>query len=137
MGSRLANPFSFSDVDVGDAFQFINHIVREGPTSRSGVGDKGLAFQTIGRGFAPRQPYLFFRRRRRRRVSIYQSYYGREGPTGRSGVGDKALAFQTIGRGFAPRQPFLFFTRRRRRSVSIYYKAYYGREETKYNRSEW
>ena len=72
---------------------------------------RALAFKTIGPGFAPRQRFVFFTRRRWRRVSIYQSYYGREGPTGRSGVGDKALAFKTIGRGFAPRQPFLFFTR--------------------------
>ena len=48
----------------------------------------------------------------------------------------RALAFKTIGRGFAPRQRFVFFRRRRRRRLSIY-KSYYGREETKYNRSEW
>ena len=48
----------------------------------------------------------------------------------------KALAFKTIGRGFAPRQRFVFFTRGRRRGVLIY-QSYYGREEIKYNRSEW
>ena len=41
-------------------------------------GGRALAFKTIGRGFAPRQHFVFFTRRRRRRVSIYQSYYGRE-----------------------------------------------------------
>ena len=29
MGSRLASPFSFSHVDVGDAFHFINHTMAE------------------------------------------------------------------------------------------------------------
>ena len=29
MGSRLASPFSFSHVDVGDAFHFINHSMAE------------------------------------------------------------------------------------------------------------
>ena len=29
MGSRLASALSFSHVDVGDAFQFINHIIAE------------------------------------------------------------------------------------------------------------
>ena len=33
-----------------------------------------LAFKTIGRGFAPRNCFVFFTRPRRRRVSIYQSY---------------------------------------------------------------
>ena len=43
----------------------------------------------------------------------------------------------SIGRGFAPHNRFVFFfTRRRRRRVSIY-QSYYGREETKYSRSEW
>ena len=53
--------------------------------------------------------------RRRRRVSIYQSYYGREEAKYRSEWGrGKALAFQfikaskTIGRGFAPRQSLSF-----------------------------
>ena len=35
-----ASPFSFSDIDVGDAFQFINHIMaerRRNITGRSGV----------------------------------------------------------------------------------------------------
>ena len=42
---------------------------------------KALAFKTIGRGFAPRKCFLFFTRRRRRRVSIYQSYIGKPLPT--------------------------------------------------------
>ena len=40
MWSRPVNPFSFSHVDVGDAFQFINHIMaerRRNTTGRSGV----------------------------------------------------------------------------------------------------
>ena len=37
---------------------------------------KARAFKTIGRGFAPRQPFLFFTRRRRRCVSLYTSYIG-------------------------------------------------------------
>ena len=77
MGSRPVSPLSFSHVDVGDAFQFINHIIaerRQNTTGRSGVGDKALAFKTIGRGFAPRTRFVFFTRRRRRRVSIYKSY---------------------------------------------------------------
>ena len=46
VGSTPATPFSFSDVDVGDAFQFINHTAQR--------GDKKLqVFKTIGRGFAP------------------------------------------------------------------------------------
>ena len=44
-------------------------------TGQSGVGDKALAFKPTGRGFAPRQRFVFFTRRGRRRVSIYQSYY--------------------------------------------------------------
>ena len=66
-------------------------------TGRSGVG--------VGRGFAPRQRFVFFTRRRRRRVSIYQSYYGREeAKYSRSECcGGRALAFKTIGRVFASR----------------------------------
>ena len=37
---------------------------------------RALALKTIGRGFMPRQPFLFFTRRRRLRVSLYQSYIG-------------------------------------------------------------
>ena len=40
MGSRLASALSFSHVDVGDAFQIINHIMaerRRNTTGRSGV----------------------------------------------------------------------------------------------------
>ena len=78
MGSRLNSALSFSDVDVGDAFQFNNHVIYHieetrncrSPCSRG----KALAFKTIGRGFAPRQRFVSFRRRRRRRVSINQSY---------------------------------------------------------------
>ena len=60
---------------------------------------RAQAFKTIGRGFAPRQRFVFFTRRRRRRLSIYQSYYGREEINNsrsewRSG---KALAFKTTG----------------------------------------
>ena len=97
----------------------------------------GPTFNPTGRGFAPRQPFLFFTRRRRRRVSIYQSYYGREETKcNRSErCNGRALAFKTIGRGFAPRQRSVFFRRRRRRRISIY-QSYYGREETKCNRSE-
>ena len=76
MGSRLASPFSFSHVDVGDAFQFINDISQR-RTNRSAWGrGKAQAFKAIGRGFTPRQRFVFFTRRRRRRVSIYQSYIG-------------------------------------------------------------
>ena len=103
---------------------------RQNTTGRSGVGDKALAFKPTGRGFAPRQRFVFFTRPRRQRVLIYQSYYRRKekNTTGRSGVGDKALAFKPTGRGFAPRQRFVFFTRPRRRRVSIY-QSYYRREE--------
>ena len=77
---------------------------------------RALAFKTIGRGFAPRQCFVFFTRRRRRLVSIYQSYYGREEiKNNRSEwCRGRALAFKTIGRGIAPRQRFFFFRRRRR-----------------------
>ena len=40
MGSRLNSALSFSDVDVGDVFQFINHIIaerRRNTKGRSGV----------------------------------------------------------------------------------------------------
>ena len=70
--------------------------------------------------------FVFFTRRRGRRVAIYQSYYRRE----------ERFNLSIIYRRFASRQRFPFFTRRRRRSVSNY-QSYYGREETKYNRSEW
>ena len=68
-------------------------------TGRSGVGDKALAFKPIGRGFAPRQPFLFFTHPRRRRVLIYQSYYRREETKyNRSEwCSGRALAFKTIG----------------------------------------
>ena len=62
MGSRLDSALSFSDVDVGDALLFINHIMaerRRNTTGRSCVGDKALAFKTIGHGFAPRQSLSF------------------------------------------------------------------------------
>ena len=41
MGSRLDSALSFSHVDVGDAFQFIDHIMaerRRDTAGRSGVG---------------------------------------------------------------------------------------------------
>ena len=50
---------------------------RQRPTSTP-LRPVAQAFKTIGRGFTPRQPFVFFTRRRRRRVSIYQSYYRRE-----------------------------------------------------------
>ena len=80
-----------------------------------------LAFKTIGRGFASRQRIVFFTRRRRRRLSIYQSYYGREETKyNRSEwCSGRALAFKATGRGFAPRNCFVFFARRRRRRVSM------------------
>ena len=37
---------------------------------------RALSFKTIGRGFAPRNCFVFSFIRRRRRVSIYQSYIG-------------------------------------------------------------
>ena len=37
---------------------------------------RALAFKTTGRWFDSRHPFLFFRRRHRRRVSIYNSYIG-------------------------------------------------------------
>ena len=91
------------------------------------IDNRALAFKTIGRGFAHRQHFGFFTCRRRRRVSIYQSYYGREETKENRSewCGGRALAFKTIGRGFAPRQHFGFFTRRRRRRVSIY-QSYIG-----------
>ena len=81
-----------------------------------------LAFKAIGRGFAPRNCFVFFTRPRRRRVSIYQSYDRREETKyNRSEwCGGRVLAFKAIGRGFAPRNCFVFFTRPRRRRVSIY-----------------
>ena len=57
-----------------ESHQSFSHVNRRSEWCRG----KALAFKTIGRGFAPRQPFLFFTRRRRRRVSIYKSYYGRE-----------------------------------------------------------
>ena len=71
---------------------------------------KAQAFKTIGRGFAPRQRFVFFTRRRRRRLSIYQSYYGREEINNNMSewCRGKAPAFKTIGRGFAPRQSLSF-----------------------------
>ena len=71
---------------------------------------KALAFKTTGRGFTPRQAFLFFTRRRRRRVSIHQSYYGREEINNNRSewCSGRALAFKTIGRGFAPRQSLSF-----------------------------
>ena len=126
-------------VDVGDAFQFINHIMaeRRRNTGRSGVGERRWRFNLsrrfnlsiIYRRFASSQRFVFFTRRRRRRVSIYQSYYGREEiKENRSEwCGGRALASKTIGRGFAPRQSLSF----------SHVDAYYGREEAKYSRSEW
>ena len=113
MGSRPASPFSFSHVDIGDAFQFINHIMAErgrNTAGRSGVGDKALAFKPTGRGFAPRQSLSFSH------VDVGDAFQfinhimaerGRN-TAGRSGVGDKALAFKPTGRGFAPRQSLSF-----------------------------
>ena len=51
MGSRLANPFSFSHVDVGEAFQFINHIMAERRRNTTGRSGRALAFKPTGRGF--------------------------------------------------------------------------------------
>ena len=70
---------------------------REGPTGRSGVGVRALAFKTIGHGFAPRQRFVFFTRRRRRRVSIYKSYIGGLPPA-------SALSFSHVDVG----DPFQF-----------------------------
>ena len=69
----------------------MNHLV--------GMGLKALAFKPTGRGFAPRQRFVFFTRRRRRRVRLLAAAY------------DLTLRLiKTIGCGFAPRQRFLFFT---------------------------
>ena len=81
--------------------------------NRSGV--------VVGPGFAPRQPFLFFKRFINHiPVVTYNSYYRREEiKYNRSGwCSGRALTFKTLGRGFAPRQHFLFFTRKRRRRVS-------------------
>ena len=56
--------------------------------------------------------FVFFKRRRRRRVSIYQSYIGGLPPA----------------EGVRVPPEFVFFTRRRRRSVSIY-QSYCRRQE--------
>ena len=43
VGSRLASALSFSHVDVGDAFQFINYVMaerRRNTAGRSGVGER-------------------------------------------------------------------------------------------------
>ena len=83
---------------------------------------KVLEFKTRDRGFAPRQPFPFFRRRRRRRFYNYQSYLGFASSQSLSSshvdVGDAfqfingrptGPTFKTIGRGFASRHCFLFF----------------------------
>ena len=89
-------------------------------TGRSGVGDKALAFKPIGRGFAPRQPFLFFTRPRRRRVLIYQSYYRREekNTRGRSGVGVRCLNLPLHTCSFLS-PLFGFFTRRKEHEIDI------------------
>ena len=95
MGSRLANPFSFSHVDVGDAFQFINHIMaerRRNTTGRSGVVVGRWRSKPQVLGSTPASVFSF--------SDVGDAFvsYNRAGwSTGR------ALAFKTIGRGFAPR----------------------------------
>ena len=80
-GLPPASALSFSHVDVGPTplrpdVSCISYYRREETTYNrlEWCRGKALAFKTIGRGFAPRQPFLFFRHRRRRRVSIYKSY---------------------------------------------------------------
>ena len=70
-GFESRQSLSFLHVDVGDAFHTIAE-KRLYTTGRSGVGER----------------FVFFTHRRRRGVSIYQSYYRREekNTTGRSGV---------------------------------------------------
>ena len=113
MGSRLASALSFSHVDVGEAFQSINHIIAEKDQQVGvvyGIRRWRSKPQVVGSRPATALSFSFIRRRRR--VSIYQSLYRR----------------------FPSSQHF--FTCRRRGRVSIY-QSYYGREEMKYNRSEW
>ena len=97
------------------------------------MNDRPTGPTFIGRGFAPRQPFLFFRRRRR--FYNYQSYLGFDSRQSLSfshvNVGDafhfmndisqrktnrsewcrgKALAFKSIGRFGGRRTPFLWFS---------------------------
>ena len=106
---------TFSDVHIGDAFQFINHISqRRDKKLQVGVASgKALAFKTVGRGFAPPR-VVFFMHRRRRRLSIYKSYIAekRDETTGMSGVG-VTLAFKCRDRRVDSRQCFFFFRQRR------------------------
>ena len=75
IAERIQNnqSLSFSHVDVGDAFQFINHIMAERRRNTAGARSccitpplchnmigRALALKTIGRGFTPREPFLFF-----------------------------------------------------------------------------
>ena len=76
-GSPPASAFSFSDVDVGDAFQFINNIIAERRryTIRLNLKPE-IGGSPLPSNVRASPEFVFFTRRRRRRVSIYQSYIG-------------------------------------------------------------
>ena len=74
--------------------QFINHREEIKYNSSEWCSGRALAFKTIGRGFAPRQRFVFFTRRRRRRVSIFQSDIGGLPPA-------SALSFSHVNVGDA------------------------------------
>ena len=64
-GLPPASALSFSDVDVGDAFQFINHISANPYRPAvscllSGLYDLQTEMRRLRRGFAPRQHFVFF-----------------------------------------------------------------------------
>ena len=69
-----ALPLRHSDLQC--FVQFINHREEIKYNRSEWCSGRAQAFKTIGHGFAPRQRFVFFTRRRRRRVSIYQSYIG-------------------------------------------------------------
>ena len=61
-GFESHQSLSFSHVDVGDAFQFINHISHRGEKYNRSEWCRGkaLAFKSIGRFGRRRTPYLWF-----------------------------------------------------------------------------
>ena len=50
-GLPPASALSFSHVDVGDAFQIINHLMAERRRNTTGRSGRALAFKPTGRGF--------------------------------------------------------------------------------------
>ena len=116
--SSPGQSLSFSDIDVGAAFQFINDISQRRTNRSEWCRGNTLAFKSIGRAFAPRPRFVLFRHRRR--VSIYKSYCREETKYNRSEWRrGKALEFKSRDQWFDCRQRFLFFTRRLRRRVQF------------------